>query len=125
MSRNVLSIGQCSLDHGSISRLLADLGAHAIKVDLHSKTIAAIREHRPHLILINRVNDTDGSSGLDLIRELKSGAESGQIPLMLISNYEDAQVKAIELGAVRGFGKSSLGLPETQLLLKNLLNGTQ
>ena len=36
---------------------------------------------------------------------------------MLVSNYADAQSAAVDAGAVRGFGKSQLGEPDT---VKNL-----
>ena len=32
---------------------------------------------------------------------------------MLISNFPDAQTKAVEFGALPGFGKTSIGAPET------------
>ena len=40
-------------------------------------------------------------------------AEFPNVPFMLISNYEDAQAQAVELGAVPGFGKSSINSSET------------
>ena len=74
------------------------------------------------LVLINRVLDglfeTDG--GIDLIRML---SQRKNAPLMmLISNYDDAQQAAVEAGAIRGFGKSSLQDSDTTTLLQRVLH---
>ena len=66
------------------------------------------------LILVNRVFDTDGGNGIDMIRSWAEKKSAGETPIMLVSNYEDAQQSAIAAGAVPGFGKGSLGT-ETML----------
>lgn len=61
------------------------------------------------LLLVNRVLDGRfdvGGSGIELIRQI--AAQAGPIPLMLISNYKDAQQQAEEAGALPGFGKSQI-----------------
>lgn len=121
MSKKVLNIGQCAFDHSSISNLLSGLGAKTIKVDLHAQTRAAILEHSPSLILVNRLNDNDGASGLDLIKELRSDPAFAGIPIMLVSNYTDAQKDAVNAGAINGFGKSSIRSEETRRRLKEVL----
>ena len=121
MTKKVLIVGQCSFDYGSIAQLLSALSATAVKVDLHVSTIGAIKEHSPSLILVNRINDNDGTSGVALIKELRSNSSFNEIPIMLVSNYEEAQREALEVGAIKGFGKSSLGSEETQRLLKEVL----
>jgi CheY-like chemotaxis protein len=63
-------------------------------------------EQRPyHLVLINRTLDgpMDGLSLLAKVRALSAPPIS-----MLISNYSDAQKKAVELGAVPGFGRAQM-----------------
>ncbi len=62
-------------------------------------------------MLVNRVFDADGSSGLDFIKTLKADAALTATPVMLVSNYEDAQAQAVAVGAVPGFGKATLGQP--------------
>jgi CheY-like chemotaxis protein len=76
-------------------------------------------------VLINRVLDFDGSSGLDLIRTLKEAPDQpmAAVPVILVSNYPEAQQAALELGAVSGFGKASLHSPATFARLKALLSG--
>jgi two-component system chemotaxis response regulator CheY len=110
MSRpRILNVGQCGFDHGSLSRFL---GRHfQAEVDSAATTSEALEDlHGGHfdLVLVNRILDADGSSGLDLIRELKADTGLAAIPIMLVSNYADAQDLAQELGAAPGFGKADL-----------------
>lgn len=118
-AKTVLSVGQCGFDHAAISRLVGTVGGRAVKVDLHSDIEAAIDAHRPALILINRINDSDGSSGIACIKQLK--AKFPQIPVMLVSNLADAQSEAVVSGAVPGFGKSAIGSDGTAELLARYL----
>jgi hypothetical protein len=75
------------------------------------------------LVLVNRVLDVNGSSGLDLIRTLKTNPrpELAATPVMLISDFPEVQLAACELGAAPGFGKSKLYAPETFQRLRALL----
>ncbi len=63
------------------------------------------------LVLVNRVFDADGGPGMDLIKQLKSDPGLRSVPVMLVSNYEDAQEEAEAAGAAPGFGKAALGRP--------------
>ena len=67
-----------------------------------------MRSTRYDLVLVNRVLDEDGSSGLELIRALKHDPALADVPVMLVSNHADAQEAAFDLGASPGFGKASL-----------------
>lgn len=110
MSKTVLNIGQCQYDHGRISReLTAAFDVRVDGVDTASQALAAAAKQRYDLILINRVLDADGSSGLDLLRQLRERS-GGSAPVMLVSNYPDAHDSAEALGGVRGFGKADLGM---------------
>ena len=121
MSAVVLSIGQCSFDNGSLSRLISSLGGTTKTIALHTQVAEAIVSCQPKLILVNRVNDSDGSSGIELIREIRSNPQFEAIPIMLISNYADAQKQALAAGAVPGFGKSQINSTEVSALLKKYL----
>ena len=74
-------------------------------------------------MLVNRVLDLDGSSGLELIQRLKEDPEESlkATPVMLVSDYPEAQQMAVELGAEPGFGKSELQSPATLDRLRALL----
>ena len=117
----VLSVGQCGMDHGSIARyLLNQFGAMTIRADTHQEALAELQAHHIDLVLVNRVSDDDGSLGLDLIRTLKNEATFVDIPVMLVSNFAEAQADAMTLGAIAGFGKAQLRDKATQEKLLNI-----
>jgi CheY-like chemotaxis protein len=108
----VLSVGQCGYDHGRIARHLRDaFGARAERADSAGEALAAARSGGLALLLVNRVLDGDGSSGLALIAALKADPATAGVPAMLVSNYADAQAQAVALGALPGFGKADLDRP--------------
>jgi two-component system, chemotaxis family, chemotaxis protein CheY len=105
----ILSVGQCSFDHASISRHLGKTyGAEVTGADTKGQALTSLRAGEFDLVLVNRVLDGDGSSGLDLIRAIKADPELAGVPVMLVSNYEDAQAEAKAVGALPGFGKADL-----------------
>jgi two-component system chemotaxis response regulator CheY len=109
----ILSVGQCGYDHGQISRQLGrQHDAEVAAAATHDEALAAVRAGGIDLVLVNRIGDRDGASGLDLIRALKADPQTSAVPVMLVSNLPDAQEEAVNLGAIRGFGKSELGSPK-------------
>jgi CheY-like chemotaxis protein len=109
----VLSVGQCAADHWSLSRTLESaFPVEVVAADTAGEALAKMSQETFALVLVNRVFDVDGSSGLDLIRKAKSDKERGGVPIMLVSNLADAQRQATAAGAVPGFGKGALGTPE-------------
>lgn len=111
-SRRVLSVGQCFADHSGITRVLRGaFAAEVIGADSAPEALQQLRQDTFALVLVNRVLDADGSSGLELIRALKADEQLRHVPVMLVSNYEDAQAQAVQAGAVPGFGKAALGQP--------------
>ena len=56
-------------------------------------------------VLVNRKLDVDHTDGTILIEKMQKDSKLRQIPIMLISNYQESQEEAVGLGAVRGFGK--------------------
>ena len=120
----ILSVGQCSADHGSISRSLArSLDARVSGVDTASEALDALRAGPYDLVLVNRVGDLDGAPGLALIGALKADATLSAVPVMLVSNYPDAQAEAEALGAFKGFGKADLGTTKANDALRAALGG--
>ena len=110
--KRVLSVGQCYADHGSITRTLGQhFGAEVVAADSAEEAKDRLRREAFDLVLVNRVLDANGHSGLDVIRQIKGDDESQKVPVMLVSNYDDAQEQAVGLGAERGFGKAALGHP--------------
>jgi CheY-like chemotaxis protein len=108
--KQVLSVGQCGFDHGSISRFLQQ--HFEVVVTPTATTVDATRHLRqkPYdLVLVNRQFDADGSEGVDFIEQVKSDPELKGIPVMLITNFPEYDEQAVTKGAVPGFGKAELG----------------
>ncbi len=105
----VLDVGQCGFDHGSIARhLQKSYGAEVTAADSAGQALVTLRAGGFDLVLVNRVFDGDGSPGLDLIRSIKADPDLAGTPVMLVSNYPDAQAEAKQLGALPGFGKGDI-----------------
>jgi CheY-like chemotaxis protein len=112
-AKRVLSVGQCAADHGGISWALRQaFGAAVIPAATQAEALERLRCEAFDLVLINRVFDHDGDSGVELIRRLKADETLRATPAMLVSNYTEAQGEAVEAGAEPGFGKAALGRPE-------------
>ncbi|WP_152053957.1 response regulator [Tautonia marina] len=126
MSRpRVLNVGQCGYDHSSIARFLQQsCNAQVDAADSSTEALDTLRSDpkRYDLVLVNRVFDRGGESGLDLIKTLRADPTLAEVPLMLVSNYPDAQQQALDLGALPGFGKSDLGDSTTAQRLRDALS---
>jgi hypothetical protein len=72
------------------------------------------------LILVNRELARDNSSGLDLVSELV--AIKPPAPVMLVSDYEEAQAAATQLGALPGFGKGNFETTATLARLGKIVH---
>jgi CheY-like chemotaxis protein len=84
-------------------------GAEIVPADSADEAVDRLQEGPFQLVLVNRILDADGGSGVDVIRRFRGDKRFAKIPVMLVSNHDDAQREAMNAGAVRGFGKSSLG----------------
>ena len=115
----VLNVGQCVPDHMSISSYLRrQFGAETVKVDSHEDALAAVEAGGVDLVLVNRLYDADGAPGLETVQAL---ATDDGPPVMLVSNYEEAQEQAEAAGAKPGFGKGDLGTPKANDRLAEVL----
>jgi hypothetical protein len=118
----VLNVGQCGFDHRRIARHLEQTFRAEVRgASTFDEALAALRRERFNLTLVNRVNDSDGAPGLELIRSMKSEPELAGLPVMLVSDYPDVQQEAEALGALRGFGKSELASATTRARLEAVL----
>jgi two-component system, chemotaxis family, chemotaxis protein CheY len=112
-TRRVLSVGQCGADHYGISSTFRQaFGAEVEQAATQAEALQLLRQEPFALVLVNRVFDADGDSGVDLIRRVKADEALRAVPVLLVSNYADAQREAVEAGAEAGFGKAALGRPE-------------
>ena len=118
VKQTVISVGQCGYDNSRIRSLIRSIDStvEIKEADSHQETMEVLTSlGEAALVLVNRVFDMDGSSGMDLISQLKSKeSEFAAIPVMLVSNYEKSQAEAIANGAIPGFGKSELQSVETR-----------
>jgi CheY-like chemotaxis protein len=114
MAKRILDVGQCGPDHHAIRRLLEPrFGAEVVQAHGPSDALAHLRREKFDLVLVNRKLDADYSDGLPIIQAIKADPAIASVPVMLVSNYEDAQQAAVAAGAVEGFGKAQLGHAET------------
>ena len=105
----VLDVGQCRPDHSGIRALLTrHFDVEVDQVMFVDQAIAQLGKQAYALVLVNRLIFDDGSDGGELIRQMKADDRTRDVPVMLISNYQDAQDQAVADGAVPGFGKSQL-----------------
>ncbi|MFN0135411.1 MAG: response regulator, partial [Phycisphaerae bacterium] len=107
-------VGNCDPDHGSIRRMLVN--HFEVEVDRVMFPAEALREMGQQtyaLVLINRLIFADDSDGLVLVRAMQADEKLRNTPIMMISNFADAQARAVADGAVPGFGKATVDAPDT------------
>jgi len=110
MSKKVLSVGQCGFDNQALNRFLTKhFDVELQTSDLVADTLSSLQSTTFDLILINRKLDRDYSDGIEILKQLKSDEEFREVPVMLVSNFEDAQSAAVDSGALLGFGKNQYG----------------
>lgn len=119
MAKSVLAIGNCSYDHGKLRAAICEhFDAEIQAASDANEALSLLATQSFDLVLINRILEVDRSSGVDLIRQIKSTPQLGDPPVMLVSNFSDAQEQAVEAGAEPGFGKKSLDSQETIVKLR-------
>ncbi len=113
--RRVLDVGNCSPDHHAIRQMLLSTVPEVEVLQSHGPddTLHMLRESSFDLVLINRKLDQDYSDGTEILKRIKAEPQLVDIPVMLVTNYEEHQADAIALGAIRGFGKLELNAKET------------
>ena len=111
MKKTILDVGQCGFDGPRLEKLLSrGLHCEVVNSDTIEDALEKMKSKDYDLCLVNRELAFEGTSGLDLIAAAKKAGVA--TPLMLVSDRKDAQQKAEALGALPGFGKSSLGDPD-------------
>ncbi len=117
--KTILSLGQCSYDHEQIARAFGP-GTQVLAVGNELEALAVLANTSFDLMLVNRTFDEDGASGLSFLQNHCAMLKAKGIPVMLVSNYPDAQAKAVALGAMEGFGKAALSQTKMAHILKQL-----
>ncbi len=122
MTKRVLSVGNCSFDHGAIEGLIrANFDAEMVAASCYDDALEQLRAERFDLVLVNRKLAVDGSDGRELIERIKADPQLAETPVIMLSNYPEAQAAAIAAGAEPGFGKAELQRPETTEKLARFL----
>jgi len=120
--KKVLDVGQCQMDHGSLKWLIADrFGAQIVQAHDAEQALAELRAGAFDLVLVNRKVDADATDGLEIVKAMKADPQLAAVPVMLVSNYPEAQRQAVEAGAEPGFGKSEMREPRTLERLEKFL----
>lgn len=112
MSKRILLVGHCGVDG---PRLQSEIGsflndADVVRINSATDLKRAVDEGAA-LLLVNREPlGFQPKDGIDLIREIH--AKHPDQKMMLVSDYEDAQEEAEQIGAMPGFGKRDIGSPK-------------
>ena len=122
MGKRVLNVGHCSADGAAIKSFLKQhFDVDIVSAATADEAMSSLHNSPFDLVLINRVFDADGESGLDLLQDIKNHAGLSKVPVILISNLPEAQKKALDRGAAPGFGKQDLGTPKAMDRLAEIL----
>jgi CheY-like chemotaxis protein len=118
----VLVVGICDPDHTMIRQMLTDhFDVEVDRVMFVDDAVARMKQRRYRLVLVNRLIFEDGSDGLELLRRARDERLLSDVPIMMISNYSEAQERAVKAGAVPGFGKVAIrDRSTTELLSRHL-----
>ena len=106
MAAKVLSVGSCASDDYRMARLLQTVGADLRTAGTLQEALELAGREQFDLVLVNRINDWDGTRGVDFIAAARKAGT--RTPMMLVSDYEEAQAEAVAAGALPGFGKSQM-----------------
>ena len=122
MKKRVLDVGNCVPDHAAIKRFLTtNFACEVVQAHGAEDALKTLHAGGVDLVLVNRKLDADYSDGIEVIRQIKDAAEIAHVPAMLVTNYAEHHDAAMELGALRGFGKLDLAKPETVEKLRPIL----
>jgi two-component system, response regulator, stage 0 sporulation protein F len=120
--KKIINVGQCVPDHNSIKTFLDSfLDVEIIKIETTEETLSYLKNNSADLVLVNRKLDIDYTDGTILISKMQENQELKHIPIMLISNYPEAQEESVKLGGLYGFGKKELTDEKTKERVKQAL----
>lgn len=121
----ILSVGQCRPDNAAINQFLkANFDCQVLTADLPLEALGILRQESVDLVLINRKLDADYSDGTEILKAIKADSTLAPTPVMLVSNFADAQESAVAAGAVYGFGKAELNSPDSVARVRNVLESS-
>lgn len=109
-TKKVVLVGHCGPDASMLRSAVRGAVTDAAFESVNDDEALAGAMDGADLALVNRALDGTFSAadGVELIERLASRRSGGRPVLMLVSNYEDAQARAVEAGAAEGFGKLTM-----------------
>ena len=120
MSKRILLVGHCGVDGPRMQREIKDFMSDAavLRINSDADLERAVGEGAD-LLLVNREPVGFDKEGTEIIREVHQRHPDAK--LMLVSDYDDAQQEATQVGAIPGFGKSDLGSPKFEETVRQAL----
>ena len=88
--------------------------------DQASDALSLLGENEYAFAVVNRLLDCDGSSGMDVVKQVQTAHPT--LPVMLVTNYEQHQQAAVAAGCEPGYGKNDLFSPTTVQLFEKYLS---
>ncbi|TWU56767.1 response regulator PleD [Rubripirellula tenax] len=122
MSKTLLDCGNCGPDFNSIRQMVtSNFNASVVQSHGTEDTLDMLRQRKIDLVTVNRKLDRDYTDGMEVIKAIKADPELSDIPVMLVTNYDEHQDAAVKIGCARGFGKLSIGDAATKAMLEPYL----
>jgi PleD family two-component response regulator len=119
---SLLDVGNCDPDHGMIKQMLSEnFDVRIDRVMFVKNALERMRANRYDLVLYNRLIFEDNTEGIELLKATKADPALKDVPIMMISNFEDAQATSIAAGGEPGFGKKAVFASSTVELLSKYL----
>ncbi len=110
----VILVGHCEHDSGKIVDSLLRAGFKEFKsADSVDEAVGFLGKEDISLFVGNRVIGSDEKGGIALVDKVKGCDEGKDIPIMILSGFEETQKEAVEHGAVQGVGKAVIASDET------------
>lgn len=122
MVKTLVDCGNCGPDFNSIRQMVTShFQATVLQTHGVEDTVEMLRNRKVDLVTVNRKLDRDYSDGLEIVKAIKSDPQIADVPVMLVTNYDEHQQTAIAEGATYGFGKLEIGNVQTIEKLKPFL----
>ena len=122
MPKVLVDCGNCGPDFNAIRQMASSqFNATVLRTHGVGDTLKVLKERNVDLVMVNRKLDRDYSDGLEVVKQIKADPDVGSVPVMLVTNYEEHQLAAIDSGCERGFGKLAIGDAGTKELLEPFL----
>src|SRR5262245_5870920 len=95
----LLDVGNCNPDHSMIRQMLTENFEVTIdRVMFVDEAMEKLNSNRYDLVLFNRLVFDDGSEGIELLRRAKAESNLANTPMMMISNFPEAQAASQAAG---------------------------